>query len=62
VVLGLSGSLAWSHLSYALLCVPALLLGMALSHLVHHRLDQRRLRLGVLLFATVSGIAVMAAG
>lgn len=61
VVLGISGALAWSHLSYAVLCLPALLLGMALSSLVHHRLDQRRLRMGVLVFATVSGLAVMLA-
>lgn len=61
VVLGISGALAWSHLSYAVLCLPALVLGMGLSSLVHHRLDQRRLRIGVLVFATVSGIAVMLA-
>ncbi|QTC00565.1 sulfite exporter TauE/SafE family protein [Alcaligenes sp. SORT26] len=59
IVLGLSGALAWSHLNYAVLCLPALLLGMGLSSLVHHRLDQRRLRIGVLVFATVSGLAVM---
>lgn len=59
IVLGLSGALAWSHLSYAVLCLPALLLGMGLSSLVHHRLDQRRLRIGALVFATVSGLAVM---
>ena len=58
-VLGISGALQWSHLSYAVLCLPALLLGMGLSSLVHHRLDQRRLRIGVLVFATVSGLAVM---
>ena len=61
IVLGISGALAWSHLSYAVLCLPALVLGMGLSSLVHHRLDQRRLRIGVLVFATVSGIAVMLA-
>lgn len=59
VVLGISGALQWSHLSYAVLCLPALLLGMGLSSLVHHKLDQRRLRIGVLVFATVSGLAVM---
>jgi uncharacterized membrane protein YfcA len=59
VVLGISGALQWSHLSYAVLCLPALVLGMGLSSLVHHRLDQRRLRIGVLVFATVSGLAVM---
>ena len=48
IVLGISGALAWSHLSYAVLCLPALVLGMGLSSLVHHRLDQRRLRIGVL--------------
>ncbi|HBJ67600.1 sulfite exporter TauE/SafE family protein [Alcaligenes faecalis] len=58
-VLGISGALQWSHLSYAVLCLPALLLGMGLSSLVHHKLDQRRLRIGVLVFATVSGLAVM---
>jgi hypothetical protein len=47
-VLGISGALQWSHLSYAVLCLPALLLGMGLSSLVHHKLDQRRLRIGVL--------------
>ena len=61
IVLGISGALAWSHLSYAVLCLPALVLGMGLSSLVHHRLDQRRLRIGVLVFASVSGIAVMLA-
>lgn len=59
VVLGISGALQWSHLSYAVLCLPALVLGMGLSSLVHHRLDQRRLRIAVLVFATVSGLAVM---
>lgn len=58
-VLGISGALQWSHLSYAVLCLPALLLGMGLSSLVHHKLDQRRLRIGVLVFATISGLAVM---
>ncbi|WP_374698051.1 sulfite exporter TauE/SafE family protein [Alcaligenes nematophilus] len=58
-VLGISGALQWPHLSYAVLCLPALLLGMGLSSLVHHKLDQRRLRIGVLVFATVSGLAVM---
>ncbi|MGE8516332.1 MAG: sulfite exporter TauE/SafE family protein [Alcaligenes nematophilus] len=58
-VLGISGALQCSHLSYAVLCLPALLLGMGLSSLVHHKLDQRRLRIGVLVFATVSGLAVM---
>ncbi|SSY68567.1 sulfite exporter TauE/SafE family protein [Alcaligenes faecalis] len=58
-VLGISGALQWSHLSYVVLCLPALLLGMGLSSLVHHKLDQRRLRIGVLVFATVSGLAVM---
>lgn len=58
-VLGISGALQWSHLSYTVLCLPALLLGMGLSSLVHHKLDQRRLRIGVLVFATVSGLAVM---
>ncbi|MFD3523349.1 sulfite exporter TauE/SafE family protein [Streptomyces sp. NPDC058653] len=45
----------------ALLLLPALALGVRLSRLVHHRVDAAKLRITVLVFATVSG-AVLIAG
>lgn len=45
----------------ALLLLPAVALGVWLSRLVHHRVDAARLRIMVLVFATVSG-AVLIAG
>ncbi len=59
IVLNATGSIGMKHLEYALWCAPALLAGMAVSHLVHHRLNQRALRLGVLVFALVSGLVVI---
>lgn len=47
------------HLGTALWMLPALAAGAALSRLVHHRVDARRLRLGVLVFALVSGLVLM---
>ena len=61
VVLVASGSIGFKHLEFALWCSPALLAGMLDSHLVHARLNQRALRLGVLLFAAVSGVVVILA-
>ncbi|NYT35912.1 sulfite exporter TauE/SafE family protein [Allopusillimonas soli] len=58
-VLVLSQSIGWPQLSYALYCLPALLLGMCASHLIHHRINQRFLRKGVLVFALASGIVVI---
>ncbi len=61
VVLIASGSVGFKHLEFAVWCSPALLAGMVASHLVHERLNQRMLRLGVLLFAAVSGVVVILA-
>jgi hypothetical protein len=36
--------------------------GMLASHLVHRRINQRMLRLGVLVFALVSGLVVLVRG
>lgn len=47
------------HLGTALWMLPALAAGAGLSRLVHHRLDARRLRLGVLVFALVSGLVLI---
>lgn len=43
----------------ALMLLPALAVGGACSHFVHHRVDGRGLRIGVLLFALVSGVALL---
>lgn len=61
IVLAVSGSIGLKHLEFALWCSPALLAGMLASHLVHERLNQRALRLGVLLFAAISGVVVILA-
>ncbi|MBO8198477.1 sulfite exporter TauE/SafE family protein [Streptomyces smyrnaeus] len=47
------------HLGTVLWILPALAAGAALSRLVHQRLDARRLRLAVLVFALVSGLVLM---
>lgn len=39
--------------------IPALVVGMALSSRVHHRVDSKRLRVLVLVFALVSGVVLM---
>lgn len=39
--------------------VPALVVGLLLSSRVHHRIDSKRLRLLVLVFALVSGVVLM---
>ncbi|MFE2440103.1 sulfite exporter TauE/SafE family protein [Streptomyces sp. NPDC059409] len=46
----------------AALLLPAIALGAWLSRLVHHRLDARRMRLFVLVFALVSGVVLMLGG
>ncbi|MFF8848238.1 TSUP family transporter [Streptomyces sp. NPDC015127] len=51
---GNTGDLGW-----ALALVPAIAAGAWLSRLVHHRLDARRMRLFVLVFALVSGLVLM---
>ncbi|MET9859698.1 sulfite exporter TauE/SafE family protein [Streptomyces smyrnaeus] len=47
------------HLGAVLWVLPALAAGAALSRFVHQRLDARRLRLAVLVFALVSGLVLM---
>jgi uncharacterized protein len=43
----------------AIWLVPALAVGLLLSSRVHHRIDSKRLRLLVLVFALVSGVVLM---
>ncbi|MFD3563068.1 sulfite exporter TauE/SafE family protein [Streptomyces sp. NPDC058686] len=46
-------------LQWAAALLPAIAAGAWLSRLVHHRLDARRMRLFVLVFALVSGLVLM---
>ena len=46
-------------LGWAAALLPAIAAGAWLSRLVHHRLDARRMRLFVLVFALVSGLVLM---
>ncbi|MFF1688474.1 MULTISPECIES: sulfite exporter TauE/SafE family protein [unclassified Streptomyces] len=46
-------------LKWAAVLLPAIAAGAWLSRLVHHRLDARRMRLFVLVFALVSGLVLM---
>lgn len=48
-----------ADLGWAAALLPALAAGAWLSRLVHHRLDARRMRLFVLVFALVSGLVLM---
>lgn len=59
IALAVTDNIAWKHLEYALWCLPALLLGMLASHAIHARINQRTLRLGVLIFAFMSGVFVI---
>lgn len=59
IALAATENLAWKHLEYALWCLPALIVGMVASHFIHNRINQRSLRLGVLVFAFISGVVVI---
>ncbi|MFE1025736.1 TSUP family transporter [Streptomyces sp. NPDC058818] len=54
-----AGKAEVSELGWAVALLPAVAVGAWLSRLVHHRLDARRMRLCVLVFALVSGIVLM---
>ncbi|MEU8601389.1 sulfite exporter TauE/SafE family protein [Streptomyces parvulus] len=54
-----TGKAEAAQLGWAVAVLPAIALGAWLSHLVHHRLDARRMRLCVLLFALVSGVVLL---
>ncbi|MFF3917581.1 hypothetical protein ACFYZB_29605 [Streptomyces sp. NPDC001852] len=47
-------------MGWALLLLPALAAGAGLSRLAHRRLDARKMRAFVLVFALVSGVVLMA--
>ncbi|MEU6982640.1 sulfite exporter TauE/SafE family protein [Streptomyces sp. NPDC046324] len=54
-----TGEGAPADLGWAAALLPAIAAGAWLSKLVHHRLDARRMRLFVLVFALVSGVVLM---
>ncbi|MFI8949769.1 TSUP family transporter [Streptomyces sp. NPDC053750] len=54
-----TGKAQASELGWALALLPAIAAGAWLSRLVHHRLDARRMRLFVLVFALVSGVVLI---
>lgn len=57
--LAILGRLAWPQLAAAAILWPAAALGVVSSRVMHGRLDQRRLRLALLAFALVSGLALL---
>jgi uncharacterized membrane protein YfcA len=57
-ILALSGRISPDQLRTAALLLPAVVVGALLSRLVHHRLDGKMVRVIVLGFAIVSGVAV----
>ncbi|MBB3142386.1 sulfite exporter TauE/SafE family protein [Halomonas organivorans] len=59
VILASAGKVGVEQLRWALYLLPPLLVGSVASRVMHQRLDARRLRQGVLLFALVSGVALM---
>jgi uncharacterized membrane protein YfcA len=54
-----TGKAQVTELGQAAVLLPAIAAGAWLSRLVHHRLDARRMRLFVLVFALVSGLVLM---
>ncbi|MFF7095510.1 TSUP family transporter [Streptomyces rubradiris] len=54
-----TGKAQAAELGQAALLLPAIAAGAWLSRLVHHRLDARRMRLFVLVFALVSGLVLI---
>ncbi|WP_369176298.1 sulfite exporter TauE/SafE family protein [Streptomyces mutabilis] len=54
-----TGEAQVTELGQAVVLLPAIAVGAWLSRLVHHRLDARRTRLFVLVFALVSGLVLM---
>ncbi|NSX04698.1 sulfite exporter TauE/SafE family protein [Cupriavidus gilardii] len=62
IVLAVGERLGAPQWHYALGMLPVLVAGMWASHLVHRRINQRALRIGVLVFALVSGLVVLVRG
>ena len=61
-ILGLTGMLAWADLGHALALTPAVLVGTRLARFARRRISGARLRYFVLVFAIVSGTALIVRG
>lgn len=59
VILLIAGRIDWSQVTAALALTPALLIGTVLSRRAHARLNGPRLRLAVLIFSIISGLALV---
>ena len=57
--LALSGHTSSHQFMWALAMMPALLAGMWVSHLIHHRVNASALRKAVLIFALISGVIIL---
>lgn len=58
-ILAIAGQFQLHQWLWALALLPALMVGSVASRIVHHRLDARKLRLGVLSFALISGVVLL---
>ncbi|WP_454623545.1 sulfite exporter TauE/SafE family protein [Brucella anthropi] len=56
VVLAVAGRIATHQILAAFYLMPAVLIGTALSRRTHHIISPKALRLGVLVFALISGL------
>lgn len=59
IILAAAGQVHLDQLLWAIYLLPALAIGSVASRIVHHRIDAKRLRQGVLLFALVSGVILL---
>ncbi|MGQ7248804.1 sulfite exporter TauE/SafE family protein [Halomonas sp. V046] len=58
-ILALAGKVHAEQLKWAMMLLPPLLIGTIASRVIHQRIDAKRLRQGVLLFAMLSGLVLM---
>jgi len=58
-ILALAGKVHAEQLTWAMMLLPPLLIGTIASRIIHQRIDAKRLRQGVLLFAMLSGLVLM---
>lgn len=58
-VLAMNGQVSRANLEDAVYLVPAVIVGMLASRFVHHRINGPALRVGVMVFAIIAGLAVL---
>lgn len=59
IILAIGGQVQVSHLTDALVLIPAVVLGALASRFVHHKVNGPALRMGVMVFAIVAGALVL---